>query len=257
MVIGCRKAILSSLSNARSPYDPILAQTTNAVRGFVVDRFFGLSAVGAFEYPSATFYLAPPRAWELLLGVLLAIQPWTGGGHGAIRNLVALLGLAMIVFSIMAYSVDTPFPGATALVPCVGAACIISAGQAGFSSSTYPLAPPGGLCGPDLIFTVSVALARPLFPTLGRRIPYQRLAAVNSCLQFRSRYPILAVRREASKARIQDGPRLEGSSSRSAWPWRGSGVGRVYYHDAWISRPVLARSKEICSISGVQADSLS
>ena len=34
---------------------------------------FGLSAVGAFEYPASTFYLAPARAWELLLGVLLAI----------------------------------------------------------------------------------------------------------------------------------------------------------------------------------------
>lgn len=94
---------------------------------------FGLSAVGAFDDPLSTFYLAPPRAWELLLGVLLAIQPWTGGGHSAVRNLVALLGLTMIVFSVVAYSANTPFPGATALVPCVGAACIISAGQSGDS----------------------------------------------------------------------------------------------------------------------------
>ena len=46
---------------------------------------------------------------------------------------MALLGLAMIGFSIIAYSVDTPFPGATALVPCFGAALIIAAGQAGES----------------------------------------------------------------------------------------------------------------------------
>jgi peptidoglycan/LPS O-acetylase OafA/YrhL len=94
---------------------------------------FGLSAVGAFEYPVSTFYLAPTRGWELILGVLLAIQPWAAGLHSGIRNLMALLGLAMIGFSIIAYSVDTPFPGATALVPCVGAALIIAAGQAGDS----------------------------------------------------------------------------------------------------------------------------
>jgi len=77
----------------------------------------GLSAVGAFENPQPTFYLAPARAWELLLGVLLAIYPWTMVRRSAVRNLMALLGLAMIGFSIIAYSVDTPFPGATALVP--------------------------------------------------------------------------------------------------------------------------------------------
>ncbi len=94
---------------------------------------FGLSAVGAFVSPQSTFFLAPTRAWELLLGVLLVIQPWKVGLHSATRNLMALLGLAMIGFSIIAYGLDTPFPGATALVPCLGAALIISAGQAGDS----------------------------------------------------------------------------------------------------------------------------
>ena len=94
---------------------------------------FGLSAIGALEFPASTFYLAPARAWELLLGVLLAIYPWTMVRHNAARNLMALLGLAMIGFSVIAYSVDTPFPGATALIPCVGAALIIAAGQAGDS----------------------------------------------------------------------------------------------------------------------------
>ena len=39
----------------------------------------------------------------------------------------------MIGFSIIAYSIETPFPGATALVPCLGAALIIAAGQTGDS----------------------------------------------------------------------------------------------------------------------------
>lgn len=94
---------------------------------------FSLSALGAFESPQSTFFLAPARAWELLLGVLLAIQPWTAALPRAPRNLMTLLGLAMIALSVVAYSVETPFPGAAALVPCAGAALIISGGQAGGS----------------------------------------------------------------------------------------------------------------------------
>ena len=94
---------------------------------------FAVSAVTAFQYPEWAFYLAPARAWELLLGVLLVIQPAPSGLGGGIRNLMALLGLAMIGFSIVAFSVATPFPGATALVPCLGAALIIWSGQAGGS----------------------------------------------------------------------------------------------------------------------------
>jgi peptidoglycan/LPS O-acetylase OafA/YrhL len=94
---------------------------------------FGLSAIGTIQNPQSTFFFAPARAWELLLGVLLAIQPWTVALSGALRNLLALSGLAMISLSVIAYSVETPFPGPAALVPCAGAALIIAAGQAGDS----------------------------------------------------------------------------------------------------------------------------
>ena len=127
---------------------------------------FGLSAVGVFENPESTFYLAPGRAWELLLGVLLAIYPWTMVRDNTARNLMALLGLAMIGFSIVTYSIETPFPGATALVPCLGAALIIAAGQTGNSPSwTHAFAAAGRLRWADLLFTISVALAGHLLPT--------------------------------------------------------------------------------------------
>jgi peptidoglycan/LPS O-acetylase OafA/YrhL len=92
-----------------------------------------LSIVGVFVDPQATFYLAPTRAWELLLGALLANQAWTTTLHSVTRNLLALLGLAMIGFAIIAYTVETPFPGAAAVIPCVGAALIIAAGRSGTS----------------------------------------------------------------------------------------------------------------------------
>jgi peptidoglycan/LPS O-acetylase OafA/YrhL len=94
---------------------------------------FGLSAAGALENPIAAFYLAPARAWEMLLGVLLVIWPIPAGLSTATRNLISALGLAMIGYSILEYSPDTPFPGTAALVPCAGAALIIAAGHAGHS----------------------------------------------------------------------------------------------------------------------------
>jgi peptidoglycan/LPS O-acetylase OafA/YrhL len=79
---------------------------------------------------SAVFYLVQYRAWELLLGSLLALgavpqirRPWVAESLG-------VLGLTMIVASIMLYSSVTPFPGYSALLPCLGAALIIYSGTA-------------------------------------------------------------------------------------------------------------------------------
>jgi peptidoglycan/LPS O-acetylase OafA/YrhL len=94
---------------------------------------FALSAHGTFVDPDSSFYLAHTRAWELLLGTLVANQSWTMTFPALTRNVLALLGLAMIGFAILTYNPETPFPGATALVPCLGATFIIAAGQSGMS----------------------------------------------------------------------------------------------------------------------------
>lgn len=90
---------------------------------------FALSVAGVLYKPSATFYLAPTRAWELLFGSLLAI-----GAIPAIRNKPALeglslLGLILIGWGIFGLTSDDPFPGINALFPCLGTALIIYSGQ--------------------------------------------------------------------------------------------------------------------------------
>jgi hypothetical protein len=82
----------------------------------------------AFVEPEAAFYLVRSRAWELLIGALLAIgviptlrRQW----HG---ELVAFLGLALIIVSVEWMKESTPFPGLAALAPCLGAAAIIHSG---------------------------------------------------------------------------------------------------------------------------------
>jgi peptidoglycan/LPS O-acetylase OafA/YrhL len=79
-----------------------------------------LSIWGVFAAPSATFYLPPTRAWELLLGALLALS--------AVRLPVvwAWVGIAMITAAVVFIGPTAPFPGAVALLPCIGAALVLA-----------------------------------------------------------------------------------------------------------------------------------
>lgn len=73
--------------------------------------------------PSANFYLAPTRAWELLAGSICAFL--TLGRAQRSSNGLSTIGLAMIVFSIFVYDAGTPFPSVYALLPVVGTALVI------------------------------------------------------------------------------------------------------------------------------------
>lgn len=77
---------------------------------------------------AGVFYLVHYRAWELLLGALLALGAVPRIRAAWLAQLLGLLGLGMIAISIVFYSSLTPFPGYSALLPCLGAALIIHAG---------------------------------------------------------------------------------------------------------------------------------
>lgn len=76
----------------------------------------------------AAFYLIPFRAWELLIGGLLALHIIPPPRRDATRNLVSLAGLSMMLTSVFAFTHDTAFPGAAASLPTVGTAMVIYAG---------------------------------------------------------------------------------------------------------------------------------
>ncbi len=82
------------------------------------------------EDRSAAFFLLPSRAWELLVGSLLAAIPATWElGLGRWREFVAWLGLAGILGAYMCYIEETRFPGLAALPPVFGAALFIWSNQ--------------------------------------------------------------------------------------------------------------------------------
>lgn len=93
-----------------------------------------LSQWGVHEASEASFYLLPMRAWELLLGAFIAIylmhsQPLKL--RPAVNQSLSTLGLGMIIYAVLAFNDDTPFPGIHALIPTVGAALIILCAKPG------------------------------------------------------------------------------------------------------------------------------
>lgn len=90
--------------------------------GFVLS--FVLSIYGVYRSPSATFYLLPTRAWELLAGSLLAFLPATVSKRAEI---LSVAGLLLILLPTFFYTKDTPFPGLAAAAPVLGTALIIGA----------------------------------------------------------------------------------------------------------------------------------
>ena len=75
--------------------------------------------------PDAVFYLTPYRAFEFAIGGLLAL--WPLRLHKRAADFAFLAGVLLIGVSMSMFSDKTLFPGASALVPCVGAALCIAA----------------------------------------------------------------------------------------------------------------------------------
>jgi len=91
-----------------------------------------LAQWGTYNAPTAAFFLLPARAWELMIGASAAFYLLYGKGnkeHVAnyrfISELLGLLGLALIAYSIFIFDETVPFPSFYALVPTLGAVLII------------------------------------------------------------------------------------------------------------------------------------
>jgi len=107
-------------------------RTVFTLTGLAAAASFALSVWGTANAPTATFYLLPTRAWELLIGAMLVLWP---GSRAELRSrfyrdgAAGLFGLALIGYGLMAFEPEMAFPGAAALVPCLGAALLIHAGR--------------------------------------------------------------------------------------------------------------------------------
>ena len=103
-------------------------------RGFwmaaVAVASFGVSLMIFFGYQEWSFYSPISRAWELLAGGIVADRciehPQAPTRSFVLRaNLLASIGLAAIAGAAIALNSASPFPGAYALLPVLGAVLII------------------------------------------------------------------------------------------------------------------------------------
>lgn len=92
---------------------------------------FGLSAAFMEISPTSSFYIAPLRAWELLIGAMLALASQARIGNAMLRELVAGAGLVAILASPVLYTKLTTFPAQGAVLPVLSSAAIILAGSSG------------------------------------------------------------------------------------------------------------------------------
>ncbi len=81
--------------------------------------------------PVYAFFLSPTRAWELMLGSVLALGLIPAIENRSIMNLLSVLGLALVLWAIFMFTADTDFPGWQAAIPCLGATLLIYANESG------------------------------------------------------------------------------------------------------------------------------
>jgi peptidoglycan/LPS O-acetylase OafA/YrhL len=88
-----------------------------------------LSAIWLGMYsPNAAFYFGVPRAWELLLGSLLAVVGVRAAGSPWLAQVSGLAGLAMVAFSLVTEPTGS-FATIDAVPACVGTALVIWSGS--------------------------------------------------------------------------------------------------------------------------------
>ena len=83
--------------------------------------------------PSASYFLVHSRVFEFAVGALI---PWIERGrpgNGLLLDAMLAAGLAILGYCTLTYTKNTAFPGLMALLPCVGAAMCIYAGQSRYA----------------------------------------------------------------------------------------------------------------------------
>lgn len=92
---------------------------TGTILGFIYCAF------ASYKWPNASYYLLPTRAWEMTIGGVAYLYPFTLQENR--KKLVEWTGLALVVGSYFLISAENAWPGYLALFPVVGSFLIIQA----------------------------------------------------------------------------------------------------------------------------------
>ncbi len=82
-----------------------------------------------YDSPITAYFSTFTRIWELGIGAACALLSRRSGLPRPVRQALAMVGLAAIAAAAMLYTEATPFPGAYALLPVLGAAALMLADE--------------------------------------------------------------------------------------------------------------------------------
>lgn len=86
---------------------------------------FIFCVIASYKWPNPSYYLLPTRAWEMMIGGVAYLYPFTLQENR--KKLVEWTGLALVVGSYFLISAENAWPGYLALFPVVGSFLIIQA----------------------------------------------------------------------------------------------------------------------------------
>lgn len=86
---------------------------------------FIFCAWSTYKWPSASYYLFPARAWEMMIGGIAYLYPFTIKENK--KRLVEWIGLILIIASYLLISSENPWPGYLAIFPVIGSFLVIQA----------------------------------------------------------------------------------------------------------------------------------
>lgn len=91
----------------------------STIAGFII------CVIATYKWADAAYYLLPTRAWEMMIGGIAYMYPLTIKEER--KKYLEWLGLALIAFSYLFISSESPWPGYLALLPVFGTFLIIQA----------------------------------------------------------------------------------------------------------------------------------
>ena len=87
------------------------------------------SVYATYHSPITAYFSSLARAWELGVGAACALLSRRSGFPPAVRRTLAFAGLAAVAAASLFYSASTSFPSAWALLPVLGTAALVAAGE--------------------------------------------------------------------------------------------------------------------------------
>jgi peptidoglycan/LPS O-acetylase OafA/YrhL len=122
--------------HARGRSDRDLRRVAGALVLIIVAASLAWSVWATHVSPVTAYFSTLARAWELGIGAACAIFARRSALAPAARQVLALLGLAAVAIAALRFSDATSFPGLAALLPVLGTAALIVAGDGGGSTVT-------------------------------------------------------------------------------------------------------------------------